>query len=360
MTEHDPAERWWDDAERDPVHVAAAQWFARLQDPRVSLELTLSWQRWMAEDVRNARAFARMEEVWNTLSEVSPEPVASPAASGDSYDGSMPLSDFKRPSFAHRHRAAFAVAASVLMAVLLTVAMMSRSGLIGQSGAEMLRTAIGENRSVRLTDGSRVVLGGGTEIQIVLRQDSRHISLLKGEAFFKVAKDASRPFIVSAGNAAVTAVGTAFNVRRREDQVAVAVIEGRVVVERSSRLVPLPLLREFRPKLVPVRVAAGQKTLVDELGVERATELADPSSATAWQTGRLAYESEPLRYVLADVNRYAIKPIVAEDQSIGSLSITGTVASDNVGEWIASLESAFGLVAEEESGRIVLRRARPR
>ena len=357
MSEHELNEPWWQDAERDPIHEQAAEWFAQLQDPQVSLELTLEWQRWMSKDSRNAHAFARIEEAWNTLGEVSPVPV-TPVVESDPYDGTTPLSDFRRPSFVRRHRVPLAIAASVVLGMLLALVSANRDLLSGRAGPEILRTAIGENRSVRLQDGSRVTLGGGTEIHIMLRKDSRHISLMKGEAFFKVAKDAARPFIVSAGDAAVTAVGTEFNVRRGDDRITVAVLEGRVVVERSSGLIPTALLREFKPELVPVQVDAGQQTRVDDGGIERATELADALAATAWRAGRLAYQREPLHYVLADVNRYAVKPIVAEDETVGSLKITGTVASDNVEEWIASLESVFGLEAVEESDRIVLRRHR--
>lgn len=377
MSEQEFNERWWRDAERDAIHAAAAQWFTRLQDPQASIEVTLAWQRWMGEDAKNAQAFERLEEVWNTLSDVSPLPVASALADADPYDGTTPLGDYKPPSFARRHRMALAIAASVLLATTLLAWVLSRenSGALSRPateglfsfadawqarlrgvGPEIMRTAIGENRSVRLKDGSRIMLGGGTELEIDLRDDVRHLSLQRGEAFFKVAKDASRPFVVRAGDTAVTAVGTEFNIRRGGDRVIVAVVEGRVVVERSSRLVPVALLQEFRPKLAPVRVDAGQQTVVDGGSIESATELTDPGSATAWQSGRLAYQGEPLRYVLADVNRYATTPIVLEDDSIGSLSITGTVASDNVGEWVASLERAFGLVAVQDSGRVVLKR----
>ena len=279
MSEHESTKRWWSDAERDPVHAAAAEWFTRLQDPQASLDVTLAWQRWMGEDARNAEAFARIEEVWNTLGDISPEPVASLVADADSFDGSIALSDHRVPSFARRHRTAFAIAASVLMAMVLTLLLANRDWLAARSdGAQVMRTAIGENRSVRLEDGSRVTLGGGTELQILLRKDSRRISLRRGEAFFKVAKDASRPFRVRAGDAAVTAVGTEFNVRRGGDRVTVVVVEGRVVVERSSRLVRLEFLRELRPTLQPVRVDAGQQTTVGDEGIEQATQLVDPNS----------------------------------------------------------------------------------
>ncbi len=103
-------------------------------------------------------------------------------------------------------------------------------------------------------------------------------------------------------------------------------------------------------------MSAGQKTQVGDTGVELATELQYPASAVSWQTGRLAFNREPLRYVLEDVNRYAAKPIVLDDASLGDVRITGTVTSSNVPGWIASLENAFAVVAVEMPDRIVLRR----
>jgi transmembrane sensor len=359
MIEPESNERWWSDAERDPIHAAAAKWFTQLQDPQTSIEVTLAWQRWMSEDERHAEAFERIEEAWHALGALAPPPAVTASSAADPYEGSVPLSDYQRPRIARTRRMAFAIAASVVVATCLALLAFNREWPFASVGTrgEVMRTAIGETRSVRLEDGSRIMLGGGTEIDIQLQQDSRRISLLRGEAFFRVARDAARPFIVRAGDAAVTAIGTEFNVRRGGDRVTVAVVEGRVVVERSSPLVPAGLLQQIRPELTPVRVDAGQQTIVDHAGIERATPLPDPGSATAWQTGRLAYQGEALRYVLADVNRYSLMPIVIEDESIGALSITGTIASDNVSEWIASLERAFGLVAVEDSGRIVLKRA---
>jgi transmembrane sensor len=81
----------------------------------------------------------------------------------------------------------------------------------------------------------------------------------------------------------------------------------------------------------------------------------DPTAATAWQMGRLAFHLQPLRYVLEHVNRYAPKRIVLGEDSLGALVITGTVQRENIDGWIGSLERAFALQASEESDRIVIR-----
>jgi transmembrane sensor len=222
-------------------------------------------------------------------------------------------------------------------------------------GASVLQTAIGENRKVTLADGSSITLGGNTKLSVDLNDTARRIDLARGEAYFKVAKDRNRPFKVHAGDATVVAVGTEFNVRRGDDRVVVSVVEGRVIVEPETRILPIALLREFKPNFASIKLDAGQQTTAGGRGVEAATPLPDSTTATAWQTGRLAFRLEPLRYVLEDVNRYSPKPIVIEEERIASLRVTGTVVGNNVKGWIGSLESALGIEAVEEPERIVLR-----
>jgi len=350
------SEAWWMDAETDPTHVAAADWLLRLQDPRLSLEDTLAWQDWMNASPRHAEAFHRLERVSDAASQLRGchEPRTHSLARGN-YDGSMPLSRWHRGK---RLWPRVAIAASILLPVSLLLAILLSSGWgdFWNPHVKVLTTEIGENRTVPLEDGSQIMLGGNSRAEVALSKRLRTVNLQRGEAFFVVAGDPVRPFKVRAGDATVTALGTEFNVRRESDRVVVAVTDGRVLVEPASPIVPLALLREFKPKLRSVHVAAGEGTFAGAAGIEDASKLEDLSATTAWQTGRLAFRLQPLKYVLEDVNRYAAKPIVVEDQSIGALIITGTVARDDIPHWIDSLEHAFGLRAVEEPERILLRR----
>ena len=335
--------------ENDPLHLAAADWFVRLQSTEVSLEETLAWQAWLYENPANAEAFARIEEISQVLRDL-PAPAALPAAAiaSDRYDASIAIKDWK-PREARRWfpAAALGVAASfALMAVVIA---------FWKTPAETsaFETAVGENRSVTLADGSIISLGGDTRIEAALSENVRAIELERGEALFKVAKDAARPFKVRAGDATIIAVGTEFNVERDSDRAVVSVTEGRVEVKPVDGLLPVSLLQEFKPKLRSVRLNAGQQTTAGSAGIEEPTKMEDP--ATGWQIGHLAFRLQPLRYVLEDVNRYAQKPIVLESESMGTLIITGTVERENIGGWVKSLERAFDLQATEEAGQIILR-----
>ena len=339
--------RFTDDVEHDPIHLAAADWFVRLQSTEVSLEETLAWQAWLHETPLNAQAFARIEEISDVMRHVAPPPALSMRElARDRYDASVPIANWK-PRMRRRSWLTLGAAASIA-AIALSFAFLKTPAV-----TTTYATAIGETSNVALSDGSVIALGGDTQIRVALSDNLRAIELTRGEALFKVAKDAARPFKVSAGDATIIAVGTEFNVERDSDRAVVSVTEGRVEVKPIAGLLPVSLMQEFKPKLRSVRVNAGQQTTAGSAGIEEPTKMEEP--ATDWQIGHLAFRLQPLRYVLEDVNRYAHKPIMLENESMGSLVITGTVERQNISGWVKSLEHAFDLEATEEADRIVLR-----
>jgi len=333
--------------DRDPAHLAAADWLVRLQSTDVSVEETLAWQAWLNADQAHARAFARMEDLSQVLRSVRvPSAMSARRFTRDRYDASVPIRDWNRRHASGRWTA-IALAASIA-AIALTFAFW-KPPPPGNSFA----TAIGETRNVTLSDGSTIALGGDTRIEVALSGKERDIELTRGEAMFTVAKDAARPFKVHAGDATVVAVGTAFNVERDSDRSVVSVTEGRVVVEPVTHFLPVFVLQEFKPKLRSVRLNKGQQTTAGSAGIEEPTKMEAP--AVGWQIGHLAFRLQPLRYVLEDVNRYAHKPIVLDNDRVGALVITGTVERENIAGWVKSLERAFDLQATEEADQIILR-----
>ena len=124
----------------------------------------------------------------------------------------------------------FATAASVLLAVA------AGAYLWFQSSENRYTTPIGGIASVPLQDGSNITLNTATEVHVALTGRERDIDLERGEAFFQVAKDAKRPFVVNAGRKRVIAVGTQFSVLRDGDDIRVIVSEGTVRIEdRDAR-----------------------------------------------------------------------------------------------------------------------------
>lgn len=340
------------DIERDPTYLAAAEWYLRLQGTEVTIEDTLAWQAWLSESPANAKAFGRLEEMSQILRAVPARlRLSARELDRDRYDGSMPLKEWKQPRTAVRPPWVSLGVAALLAGIVFALLILFWQKPI----ATTVTTAVGENRDITLADGSTVALGGDTRIEVSLSAEVRAIELFKGEALFTVARDPLRPFKVRVGDATIVALGTAFDVQRDSDRAIVAVTEGRVLVEPVAHFLPVAVLEGFRPKLRAVHVDAGQQTVAGSAGIEEPTEVEDAAAATAWQTGRLAFRLQPLRYVLEDVNRYAPKPIVLEGSGLGALVITGTVERDNISGWISSLERVFDLEATEEADRIVIR-----
>ncbi|HEY6927342.1 MAG TPA: FecR domain-containing protein [Steroidobacteraceae bacterium] len=340
------------DIEHDPAYVAAAEWLLKLQDTEITIDATLAWQAWLNESPRHAEAFARLEELAQLLPDVPAHlRVSARELERDRYDGSVPLKEWSERRFGPRlYWVSLGVAA-----VLAGIAFALVTLFWHRSTSSIFTTAIGENSNITLSDGSTVALGGDTRIEVVLSAGVRAIELSKGEALFRVAKDPLRPFKVRVGDATIVALGTAFDVQRDSDRAVVAVTEGRVLVEPVAHFLPVSVLQGFRPKLRAVHLDAGQQTVAGRAGIEDPTEVEDKAAPTAWQTGRLAFRLQPLRYVLEDVNRYARKPIVLDSPGLGALVITGTVERDHIAGWISSLERLFDLQATEESDRIVIR-----
>jgi len=337
------------DPEYDVTYTEAADWFARLHEAQISVEEIMEWQRLMASDRRFAIAYSRVEEVWNAIGDIPTPNVAQVKAEmRDRYDGTVPISQWVRAQRAWKRpgRLPALLAASVASIALATYWLFwDTTGAV-----RVLQTPAGHNLAFALADGSRLNLGADTRLEIRFNATSRRIRITRGEAFFAVAKDRNRPFIVRAGNATVTAVGTEFSVNRGADQVVIAVIEGRVVVDAGTEASP-----DSRPDSAKTQLGAGQQILVSAAGAGSSASLSNVTLALGWQNGRLAFQSEPLSRVLVDVNRYASKPISVDGSTIGDLMLTGTVVRDDVSGWLASLEKAFPVRVVEDSQRITIR-----
>jgi transmembrane sensor len=324
------------DPEYDATYAEAADWFARLHDGEVTVEETMQWQHLMAQRPTFAAAYARITEVWNALEAI---PIAPPVASlreqGDRYDGSVPVS-----SWLNRKRAPRLPrwTAALLAACLAGVAVGSWLIFGSTSSGYVLQTPRGQNQAFILADGSRINLGANTRLEIKLGTNYRRVDLIRGEAFFAVAKDPRRPFTVRSGDASVTAVGTEFSVNRASDQVVIAVIEGRVVVA-AGEAAEDPAYEPLQKR----QLDAGEKISLGILTGGAGKSIDSVAMPVGWQDGRLAFQSEPLSRVLVDVNRYAPKPISVDDPTLGDLMITGTVLRDDMPGWLASLEKAFPL-----------------
>jgi transmembrane sensor len=229
-------------------------------------------------------------------------------------------------------------------------------------------TSIGGMRTVRLADGSQVTLNTDTRIRVLLGDKERDVDLLKGEAFFEVAKDASHPFIVHAGDKRVMAVGTAFSVRRDSDDVEVVVTEGKVQLATAPSL--LSKLeektrnsssrqngaepKEATPPVTFLHAGSIGRTAKTEVIVQEQAP-SEAEEALSWRFGYVVFRDVTLEQAVAEFNRYNSRKIVIGDPAIGTIRIGGNFHSNNTEAFLALIQSGFPIRVEEGSNGVTLR-----
>lgn len=231
----------------------------------------------------------------------------------------------------------FGAAVAIGAAAALFVALM---------GPPVYETPVAELRAVTLDDGSVVTLGANSRLEMHFTASERRVTLDRGDAFFAVTKDASRPFVVTAGDTIVRVVGTKFDVRRGADDVRVAVVEGVVEVAR-----PVP-----QAKADIHTLTAGQELIAARQGMRTETRVAKLAEPAAWRSGRLDYSSASLRQLIADANRYYAPGIELASDDLGDLQVTTSFRASQVDKMVESLADVLPLEASRRpDGRIILR-----
>lgn len=329
------------DLELERMQVAA-DWLIRLQDAPEDEALVAAWLQWCEEDPHNLEDFRAAQSVWHAA-------VPAPTAVRDRV--SRPKRLLRRVAAPHRRgpvRIAVGLAGTLLLALGIgwTVLVRQADELSSQSYA----TAVGGAGSALLPDGSRVELGADSRITTFYTAKQRRVSVDFGEAYFSVSKDPQRPFLVAAGAMQVTAVGTAFNVRRHPDRVVVAVSEGKVELDSNEQHDDASRPHE----IAPTPLQAGQQAVYD--GSSQSIEVASIHLAdvASWRHGVLKYVHEPLGNVVLDLNRYYSKHIVIADARLSEMPFTGAVFSTRIDDALHALEGVFPLRIQEYSDRVEL------
>jgi transmembrane sensor len=223
-------------------------------------------------------------------------------------------------------------------------------------------TLAAQTRKVILPDGSQLTLGSQTELSVRYTSERRVIDLVKGEALFSVAHDASRPFTVFAGAGSITAVGTQFDVTRdpdeRVDRVTVVVKEGTVEIAPPETDQPTISPQVTKPRVKtwsPTRVKQGQGISYDAAGPQGEVAQVDIDAASAWADGRLEYKHTALKIVIPRISRFSEKPILLADPAVGEIPFTGSVFLGQVKGWLKALPTVYPVQVAENSDHIEIR-----
>jgi transmembrane sensor len=250
----------------------------------------------------------------------------------------------------------FSPSMAVAALLLVTLTGVFLSGVMNFSGSEQKfvnvkhETRIGEFRTITLSDSSRVTLNTNSKISVAFDDQSeiRRIYLLQGEAYFDVAKDALRPFIVEVNKREVRAVGTAFNIRLDSSYIEVLVKEG--IVE----FVDLPDVAVIR--VLPDRLTAGQVLEIQNGAKEVSLMVPEKvEMRLSWQTGRVVFQGDKLIDVVSELSRYTDTRFVFSDDRIESIRVGGSFRIGNVEELLELIKEGFDVNIEKRNdGAIVL------
>ena len=333
----------------EDIEIRAADWLASLDRPDTPAAVHAAFEAWCRADARHLPAYLRVLEVWNRLDALKAPDSAfadTPAMAARLADppGGVP----ERPL---RTRLILTMAlAAVLIAIAVGLAWWQWSTPFGLSlGGQRYVTTLGGFREIRLADGSVVQLNTNSELRVRLRSTRREITLLRGEATFEVAPDKLRPFIVVAGNTAVRAVGTVFNVEESDAGVEVLVTKGVVAVG-----LPLEVVAQ---RGTPAMVDAGQMAIAGLSQVEvQSVDQDEIERRLAWHQGMLVFDGQSLADVASEFNRYNERKLVIADPVVGRVRIGGYFRATDIGAFVRVLQERFGIVALEEPGRTLLRR----
>jgi transmembrane sensor len=323
----------------------AASWVLR-QDRGLSPAEQDEFLQWLAADPHRNAELARQRENWSRLDLLGqwrPEYCPQP-----NRDLLAPRRLVRSPALPWTIAAIGALVAAA--AVALVVRPGSPPALPAAVIAAVDTVAAIESRS--LPDGSVAELNRGAAAAVLFTPAERRVLLERGEAHFTVAKDTTRPFIVSAGNVEVRAVGTAFNVRLGQQAVEVLVTEGSVRVDQAGGAAAATVVSQLE---------RGQRSVVP-LGGPAPVEVSivspdEVDRLLAWQPRLLDFTVAPLRAVVAEFNRRnAPVRLVLVDADLADVEVSASLRSDNVEGFIRLLEVGFAVKVERTGGEIHLRR----
>jgi len=365
---------------RDAVRDEAVEWFIAFCEHEMSPQTCQAFDTWLKASPENVRAYLQVSAFWESagglnerrrlevdelvrraaaeVNVIALDPRASAitaVAAAHAASTARAAQNTALTTRSNRYRRA-TLAAAALLLVFLGGALALWQSLRDPVYA----TQVGESRTVTLSDGSVVELNARSRLRIEYRQAYRRVALLDGQALFRVAKNATRPFIVVSGTTRVRAVGTEFDVYRKVSDTVVTVVEGQVAITNSAASDALETTDVGRAPatastLDPHRslLRAGEQLRASPHALGTPTH-ANPALATAWTQGKLIFDSTPLSEVLDEVNRYNPKPLSIDDPNILVMHVSGTFATSDEARIVEFLSQRFGLVVRESAQSIHL------
>ena len=332
-------------------HEAASYWFVRQDAGSMSADDRRELEAWLASSDTHRRAYEQTGSMWTNFE-----------ASAD--EGELRALRVAALSAAPAPKVWFRAAA--IAAGLFGIATLGAmawhwsaserpSEAITSSSITPYVTAHNQRSTVTLPDGTLVSMNLDTAMETDFSGNRRFIHLTKGQAFFEVAKDQRRPFIVSAADRHIRALGTQFDVRLDSNRIEVVLLEGRVSVDRTRT----PLLEKLMKRSAPVELLPGQR-LVAAAGEAPAVTATNAAQATSWREGWIVFEDESVERAVAELNRYSDRPIMVTDDAVKQMRFSGVFKIGQPDRFGAVIQELLPLSAQQGAGGETVLVAEPR
>lgn len=354
--------------DRKAIEEQAREWLIRLDgDTPLTSSESEALREWAERSPAHRAELQRIARFWHDadlLSELA-IPLRKPKRGVGEWLSSAFSADSKR---------SWAIAACVaLIAIALVVVPLTLHQPLDATNG-VYATRVGERQTQTLADGSVIELNTASTLQVDFTDNVRVIRLLQGEAHFRVAHDTARPFEVFAGGGMVRAVGTAFSVRVKQNDIAVTVAEGRVELAAVTEEPPSALTtneadgRSQVAAAKPAVAVLGQlssghsATFGDVIHEVRALRADDLSQQLAWRDGMLVFAGEPLSDVIAEVARYTPIKIEIADPALRTIPVGGRFKAGDVDAMFDVLAVSFGIEVHRVDPmhvRLTARQSRP-
>jgi len=325
----------------------AAQWLDETsQQPSADKQAALA--RWLDESAAHRQAYERVKQTW----ELARQSAHDSQMLALRHETALRITRRSARNTAHRGWLAAAVACLIIGAAVFvglspqlssrTNALLASAG-ITRDGSYV--TGVGERLAINLKDGSQVTLNTDSAIDVAFSAAERGVRLLRGQALFEVAKDHTRPFVVTANNRRLVAIGTAFDVRLDGTRIQVTMVEGTVRVERAIGARGTPDSNGTAPDIANpssqiATITAGEQLTIDEQQLNRIRG-SDPERTTSWQRGQLLFDNTRLGDAIAEMNRYSERQLELRDTALADLRISGAFSTSRPAVFVEAITMYF-------------------
>ncbi|GFE80514.1 iron dicitrate transporter FecR [Steroidobacter agaridevorans] len=349
------------------IYSEASEWFVNCRSGALDDATRRKFDAWLRQSPQHLSAYLELAAIWDEGPALDAERrwdtdtlIAEALADRSNVTTLITPSTVRPPApISHARWAAVVAFMAIGLAAFVWVYMFREPIYI---------TQIGEQRSITLPDGSTMELNSRSKVRVRYSDHERALELLEGQALFRVAKNPSRPFIVTSDGTRVRAVGTQFDVNKKREGTVVTVVEGRVSVLTDVSDVRVDAIAvnvtESMPQLphesgagAGILLAAGEQMSVSDKAAEKIQQ-PDVARAIAWTQKQLVFKAATLTEVAEEFNRYNQRQLIVQDPELYEFHISGVFASTDPGALLQFLRERAGVHVVESDSAIYLTKQR--